>query len=458
MQQAQDEYIKAWCALKVMSKVYGFGDPDGFVFNMSVGYDLDGIKGRKVNTYINNMMDAGKTAQFKECKKVLTELFPKEKDFIASISPNVSRSVTLSTLHGCPPQEIERIASYLLKEKHLHTFVKCNPTILGYKTARSILDSMGYDYIVFDEHHFNEDLQWEDAVPMFERLQKIADKQGLEFGLKLSNTFPVDTTRGELPNEEMYMSGRSLFPLTIEMCNRISRQFGGKMRISFAGGADYFNCDKLFAAGIWPITVATTILKSGGYNRLHQMVEKVENMPYRAFTGNDPAAISDLAASALHDFHHLKAIKPLPSRKSKEQVPLLDCFEAPCKGGCPIEQDIPEYLELCRKGLYGPALRLITEKNALPFITGTSCAHRCQGKCSRNFYEESVAARAFPPRSSSASASSAACRATSSPPSASATRPSTRTSRSWSATASRSSSASLLRPSNSSRRWATRTS
>ncbi len=70
-------------------------------------------------------------------------------------------------------------------------------------------------------------------------------------------------------------------------------------------------------------------------------------------------------------------------------MPWLDCFTAPCKGGCPIEQDIPEYLELCRKGLYGPALKLITEKNALPFITGTICAHRCQGKCSRNFYEES---------------------------------------------------------------------
>ena len=394
VQQAQDEYIKAWCALKIMSKVYGFGDPDGFVFNMSVGYDLDGIKGRKVNTYINNMMDAGKTAQFKECKKVLTELFPEEKDFIASISPNVSRSVTLSTLHGCPPQEIERIASYLLKEKHLHTFVKCNPTILGYKTARSILDSMGYDYIVFDEHHFNEDLQWEDAVPMFERLQKLADKQGLEFGLKLSNTFPVDTTRGELPNEEMYMSGRSLFPLTIEMCNRISRQFGGKMRISFAGGADYFNCDKLFAAGIWPITVATTILKPGGYNRLHQMVEKVEDMPYRAFSGNDPAAISDLAASALHDFHHLKAIKPLPSRKKDEQVPLLDCFTAPCKGGCPIEQDIPAYLMKVGEGKYEEALRIITQRNALPFITGTICSHRCQDKCMRNAYDESVYIRA----------------------------------------------------------------
>ena len=393
VRQAQDEYIKAWCALKVLSKVYGFGDPDGFVFNMSVGYDLDGIKGEKVNSYIDNMMHAENTPQFKECLEVLTELFPEEKEFIANISPRVSRSVTVSTLHGCPPQEIERIASYLLTEKGLHTFVKCNPTILGYKTARTILDSMGYDYIVFDEHHFNEDLQWEDAVPMFHRLQALADSKGLEFGLKLSNTFPVDTTRGELPNDEMYMSGRSLFPLTIEMCNRISRAFEGKMRISFAGGADAFNCDKLFAAGIWPITVATTILKPGGYNRLVQMVEKVEGLPYRAFAGTDSAAISDLSTASHSDPHHRKPIKPVASRKSEEKVPWIDCFTAPCKGGCPIHQDIPEYIELCRKGLYGPALKLITEKNALPFITGTICAHRCQAKCSRNFYEESVQIR-----------------------------------------------------------------
>ena len=391
--QAQDEYIKAWCALKVLSKVYGFGDPDGFVFNMSVGYDLEGIKGEKVNSYIDNMKDASNTPQFKECLDVLCELFPAEKDYIAAISPRVSRSVTVSTLHGCPPQEIERIASYLITEKGLHTFVKCNPTILGYKTARTILDSMGYDYIVFDEHHFNEDLQWADAVPMFERLQKLADSKGLEFGLKLSNTFPVDTTRGELPGSEMYMSGRSLFPLTIEMCSRISRQFGGKMRISFAGGAEYFNCDKLFAAGIWPITVATTILKPGGYNRLAQMVKKTEALPYCAFAGTDTAAISALSAASHTDVHHLKPIKPLPARKSEEHVPWIDCFQAPCKGGCPIHQDIPEYIELCRKGLYAPALKLITEKNALPFITGTICAHRCQNKCARNFYEESVQIR-----------------------------------------------------------------
>ena len=391
--QAMDEYIKAWCALKVLSKVYGFGDPDGFVFNMSVGYDLEGIKGEKVNTYIDGMMDADKTAIFGECKAVLKELFPAESDYIDGISPRVSRSVTVSTLHGCPPDEIERIASYLITEKHLHTFVKCNPTILGYETARRTLDSMGYDYIVFDEHHFNEDLQWVDAVPMFERLQALADSKGLEFGLKLSNTFPVDTTRGELPNDEMYMSGRSLFPLTIEMCHRISRQFKGKMRISFAGGAEYFNCDRLFAAGIWPITVATTILKPSGYNRLHQMVEKVEPMAYKPFAGTDTQAICDMSSASHTDIHHVKPIKPLPSRKSEKQVPWIDCFTAPCKGGCPIAQDIPEYMELCNKGLYGPALKLITEKNPLPFITGTICAHRCQTKCSRNFYDESVRIR-----------------------------------------------------------------
>ncbi len=391
--QAMNEYIKAWCALKVLSKVYGLGDPDGFVFNMSVGYDLEGIKGEKVDRYLRGMMDASATEQFKECLQVLTEMFPEEADFIAKISPRVSRSVTVSTLHGCPPQEIERIASYLISEKGLHTFVKCNPTILGYKTARIILDSMGYDYIVFDEHHFNEDLQWVDAVPMFERLQALADSKGLEFGLKLSNTFPVDTTRNELPGSEMYMSGRSLFPLTIEMCNRISRQFNGKMRISFAGGAEYFNCDKLFAAGIWPITVATTILKPGGYNRLAQMAKKVEGMPFGAFAGTDSAAISEMSTASHTDFHHVKPIKPLPARKSEDKVPWIDCFVAPCKGGCPIHQDIPEYIELCRKGLYGPALKLITEKNALPFITGTICAHRCQNKCSRNFYEESVQIR-----------------------------------------------------------------
>ena len=32
--QALDEYVKAWFALKIMAKVWHYGDPDGFVFNI----------------------------------------------------------------------------------------------------------------------------------------------------------------------------------------------------------------------------------------------------------------------------------------------------------------------------------------------------------------------------------------------------------------------------------------
>ena len=385
--EAFDEYVKAWCAIKMISHLYGLGHDDGFVFNMSVGYDLAGIQGEKIDTYLNNMMDASKTPIFQECIAVLKAMFPNEEEFIDTISPKVSRSVTVSTLHGCPPDEIERIASYLITEKGLHTFVKCNPTILGYESARDILDSMGFDYIAFDDHHFNEDLQYCDAIPMFRRLLALANSKGLEFGLKLSNTFPVDVKQKELPSEEMYMAGKSLFPLTIEMARRISKEFDGRLRLSYSGGADFFNIDRLFACGIWPITMATTELKPGGYQRFRQIGEKLERMVYHPFSRVDCEGVERLGADMRNDRHHRKAVKPLPNRKLAEKVPLLNCFTAPCKGGCPIGQDIPEYVELCRLGCYEEALEVILAKNPLPFITGTICAHHCMDKCTRNFYD-----------------------------------------------------------------------
>ena len=210
--QAMEEYIKAWKVLKVISAKYGLGSPDGFVFNMSVGYTLEGIQSEKITAYLDGMRDAG-----------------------------VSDSVTISTLHGCPPEEIEHIANYLIGERRLNTYVKCNPTLLGYDFCRKTLDGLGYDYIAFDDKHFREDLQWADAVPMFHRLRALAKHVGVEFGVKLTNTFPVDVTAGELPSEEMYMSGRALYPLTTELAARVSREFDGQMRISFSGGADAFS-------------------------------------------------------------------------------------------------------------------------------------------------------------------------------------------------------------------------
>ena len=391
---AMGEYIKAWFILHVIAKEFGLGAQDGFQFNISVGYDLAGIKGDKVNTFIDGMMEAKDTVIFQECRKWLLDNADKFQNFtredIEAIPSNVCNSATISTLHGCPPQEIESIANYLLTEKHLNTFVKCNPTLLGYDFARKTMDEMGYDYMVFGDFHFRDDLQYEDAVPMLTRLMKLSEGLGLEFGVKITNTFPVDVTRNELPSEEMYMSGKALFPLSISLAAKLSAEFAGKLRISYSGGADYYNIDKIVGCGIWPVTMATTLLKTGGYQRFTQVADKVEGICPKKWEGIDVVALKKLAADAITDGHHVKNIKPVPNRKSTKEVPLLDCFYAPCSEGCPIHQDIPQYVALTGEGKYKEALEVILEKNALPFITGTLCAHNCMTKCTRNFYEESV--------------------------------------------------------------------
>ena len=391
---AMGEYIKAWFILHVIAKEFGLGAQDGFQFNISVGYDLAGIKGEKVNTFIDGMMEAKDTVIFQECRKWLLDNADKFQNFtredIEAIPSNVCNSATISTLHGCPPQEIESIANYLLTEKHLNTFVKCNPTLLGYDFARKTMDEMGYDYMVFGDFHFRDDLQYEDAVPMLTRLMKLSEELGLEFGVKITNTFPVDVTRNELPSEEMYMSGKALFPLSISLAAKLSAEFAGKLRISYSGGADYFNIDKIVGCGIWPVTMANTLLKTGGYQRFTQVADKVEGICPKKWEGIDVDALKKLAADAITDGHHVKNIKPVPNRKSTKEVPLLDCFYAPCSEGCPIHQDIPQYVALTGEGKYKEALEVILEKNALPFITGTLCAHNCMTKCTRNFYEESV--------------------------------------------------------------------
>jgi putative selenate reductase len=392
--EAFDEYVKAWFALKLISWEFDLGRPDGFMFNMSVGYSFEGITSEKIDRFIEGLKNAASTPVWDECrawaKQNLSRFTKVDAKYIDAISPHICSSITLSTLHGCPPQEIERIASYLISKKGLNTFVKCNPTLLGYQFARKTMDDMGYDYLVFDDFHFNDDLQYRDAVPMFKRLLDLACENGVSFGLKLTNTFPVGIARDELPGNEMYMSGRSLYPLTIELAHRISREFDGRLRLSFSGGADFYNIAELFDAGIWPITLATTLLKPGGYQRAKQIAEKLAKEEYAPFDGVSVGKVAYLARAARSDQRHQKSVKPLPVRKIKDKVPLTSCFIAPCEHGCPIHQDIPEYVRLVGDKKYEEALRLILERNPLPFITGKICSHRCMDKCTRGFYEESV--------------------------------------------------------------------
>ena len=85
---------------------------------------------------------------------------------------------------------------------------------------------------------------------MMQRLIERSAAKDLEFGVKITNTFPVEIKAGELPGNEMYMSGRALYALSISLAAKLSTEFGGKLRISYSGGIDRFNIEKVVSCGI----------------------------------------------------------------------------------------------------------------------------------------------------------------------------------------------------------------
>ena len=74
VQEALEEYIKAWFLLKLISKEFNINDENDFVFYMSVGYDLKGIKSKKIDNFIEGLKDASNTEIWKECKNILLKI------------------------------------------------------------------------------------------------------------------------------------------------------------------------------------------------------------------------------------------------------------------------------------------------------------------------------------------------------------------------------------------------
>jgi len=392
--QAFDEYVRAHLAIAVLAVELGLSDGDDVAYNASVGYDLAGVSTPLIDGFIEGLRDASATPVYRDAVAWLGAHLDRFTRFgrshLERLSPHICDSITLSTLHGCPADEIERIANHLL-DKGLHTFVKANPTMLGYDAARGILDGLGYSHITFDDHHFVGDLQFDDAVAMFGRLAAKAEAAGLVFGVKLSNTLPNDVTRGELPAEEMYMSGRALAPLTLALAAKLSHAFDGRLPISYSGGADATNIEAILATGIQPVTVATTLLKPGGYARLHQMAHLASGA-MRDHDRVDVAALDALVARVIADERvHKRHREKVGSRKTASPLPLTDCFTAPCEhGGCPIEQQIPEYLTLVAAERYAEAFAEIARDNTAPTITGVLCSQPCREHCTRLDYDTSI--------------------------------------------------------------------
>jgi len=402
LEQSYDEYLKAWILLHFIKKYFGLSDNanSGFIFNMSVGYDLEGIKTERMNHFIEELKDANKSKLFLKYQNELIEFTGTIDadnnsfiDYIKSISPFVSNSVTLSTMHGCPPNEIESIVKYLIKEKKLHTYVKLNPTLLGFEFVQASLEKLGYNKIYLEKHSFENDLQWKDAISMLQRLKLFAKENKKEFGVKLSNTLAVKNNKQRIPGNEMYMSGRALFPLTINLAHKIAKQFNGNINISFSGGASINNTKEILETGIRPVTFVTELLKPGGYNRLKQIAElQIESCLINS-NSVDVMRLKTFAKLSLNNSIYNKENRGVESIKVPEKLDTFNCFIAPCKVACPIHQDVPEYIRLVGEGKYEKALQVIIDKNPLPHITGYVCDHQCMFHCTRIDYDEAVKIR-----------------------------------------------------------------
>ena len=174
--QSFDEYLRAWVLIHALHHKLGFtGELPGIVFNISVGYDLAGIQKPNVQWFLQQMSDCS------EYKQALVDEVARFYPEIGQvhIPDRISDNVTLSTMHGCPPDEIEKICTYLMREKGLHTYVKCNPTLLGPERVRAILnDDLGYNDVVVPDIAFEHDLKYHDAVKMLHALRKVARRCG----------------------------------------------------------------------------------------------------------------------------------------------------------------------------------------------------------------------------------------------------------------------------------------
>lgn len=83
-----------------------------------------------------------------------------------------------------------------------------------------------------------------------------------------------------------------------------------------------------------------------------------------------------------HDFKEVNESYTLPEA-IREAQRCLNCKVPSCKKGCPISNDIPDWIAELAKGNFGNAMSIIHNRSNLPAVCGRVCAHerQCEGNC-----------------------------------------------------------------------------
>ncbi|MCL4820885.1 MAG: glutamate synthase [Vicinamibacteria bacterium] len=260
------EYVKGRMLIEVMRERLGLDRAaDPLVFDLSVGYDLAGLRSEPVQGFLRGMRDPTRLVDALRREIPAEWARYRDLDFPAAISD----TVTLSTFHGCPPEEIERMILFLL-EQGFHAVVKLNPMLLGPARTRELLhDVMGYADLRVPDTAFERDTRWEQMAGFVDRLGRRAAELGRGFGVKFSNTLIVENHRAFFPaaEKEMYLSGPPLFVLATNLVQRFRAEFGARFPISYSAGIDRGNFADAVALGLVPVTVCSDLLKPRGYAR-----------------------------------------------------------------------------------------------------------------------------------------------------------------------------------------------
>jgi putative selenate reductase len=343
--ESRREYVKGSMLIDVARAEGLLGRPDDPardepVLDLSVGYDLAGVRSPAVRSWIAGMKDA--RSEVEALRRGIPDDLSRLRDL--DFRTALSDQVTLSTFHGCPAGEIEAMAGFLMEEMGLHVTVKLNPTLLGKEAVDGLLhDVLGYTHVETRAEDFERDLQWAQALEMTDRLVERARALGRELRLKLSNTLVVRNHRRFFPPNEtvMYLSGAPLHVVTMHLVERV-RRARPDVPLSFSAGVDSRNFADCVAIGLAPVTVCTDLLKPGGYGRLPKYLENLEERmralgvrtiaDLTASAGLDAAALASRVAADPR--YRAEALRP--PRKIGRHLALFDCINCDkCLPACP---------------------------------------------------------------------------------------------------------------------------
>jgi putative selenate reductase len=269
LEQSLEEYVKGAMLIQMLAAGDRLALAPGMertVYDMSVGYDFAGIRSERVQAFLRGMRDAGPMVD--RLRAEIPVEFAPLRDL--PFARRLSSTLTLSTFHGCPPDEIERIVDFLLREMELDCVIKLNPMLLGKSEVHTLLhEALGYTDLHVPDSAFTRDSTWDQAAGFVDRLGRTAAELGRSLGVKFSNTLIVENHRAFFPRSEreMYLSGPPLHVLAMHLVRRFRRTFGDRFPISFSAGIDRANFPDAVALGLVPITACTDLLKPGGYAR-----------------------------------------------------------------------------------------------------------------------------------------------------------------------------------------------